>query len=294
MIWCRQFYPAVLAGIFLMFGAPGAVAERNSGYGDPWRPAAAERPTARICFLIKDAAARHGLPPEFFTRLIWKESRFDLRAVSYKGAQGIAQFMPGTAKLRGLADPFDPEQALPASAALLADLRAKFGNLGLAAAAYNSGSQRVAAWLDGKRGLPGETLGYVHSITFRPAKWFRDPGREVEPRPLDEALPFEAACRRLPVMKTRSVLYAGAEWQPWGVQVGGNRRQSVALRQFSRAQRRYSRILSDAEPMLVRARAGLGRKRIWSAQVGAPSRRAANRICARLRAAGGACLVRRN
>jgi len=52
----------------------------------------------------------------FFARLIWKESRFDIKAVSPAGAQGVAQFMPATAKRRGLADPFDPEQAIPASA----------------------------------------------------------------------------------------------------------------------------------------------------------------------------------
>ena len=249
---------------------------------------------AQICHLIRSAAQGHGLPPAFFARLIWKESRFDVRAVSHKGAQGIAQFMPGTAKLRGLADPFDPAQAIPASAALLADLKAQFGNLGLAAAAYNAGEDRVAAWLAGRRGLPGETRGYVHSITFRPAKWFKEPGREVEPRPLDAALPFAPACRKLPVMRTRAVLYQGAEWQPWGVQVAGNRYQSRALTQFNRMQRRFPHILGEAEPMLIARRMGLGRKRLWTAQVGAESRRAANRICARLKAAGGACVVRRN
>jgi hypothetical protein len=271
-----------------------ALMEPSRFHGEPWRPSAAEQPVARICHLIESAAQGHNLPPEFFARLIWKESRFDIKAISYKGAQGIAQFMPTTAKMRGLADPFDPSQAIPASAALLSDLKVQFGNFGLAAAAYNAGEHRVAAWLGGQRGLPGETLAYVHSITFRPAKWFREPGREVEPRPLDEALPFDAACRRLPVMKTRAVFYAGAEWQPWGVQVAGNRYQSAAMRQFARMQRRFPAILGDAEPMIASKRAGLGRKRIWTVQVGAPSRRAALRLCARLRASGAACMVRRN
>ena len=57
-------------------------------------------------------------------------------AVSRAGAQGVAQFMPATAKWRGLADPFDPLEAIAQSAKLLRDLRREFGNLGLAAAAY--------------------------------------------------------------------------------------------------------------------------------------------------------------
>lgn len=249
---------------------------------------------ALVCGLIEAEAEAHGLPPEFFARLIWKESRFDVKAVSPKGARGIAQFMPETAQRRGLADPFDPEQAIPASAAYLAELRSRFGNLGLAAAAYNSGEDRVEAWLGGRSGLPGETLEYVHSITFRPARWFRENGREVEHRSLDEKLTFAEACRRLPVMVTRAVLFDGAEWQPWGVQVAGNRRQSAALRQFARIQARYHWIIGEVEPMVVWGRAGLGRQRLWSVRIGASSRGAASRLCSRLRAAGGACLVRRN
>ena len=73
------------------------------------------------------------------------------RAVSAKGAQGIAQFMPQTADFRGLADPFDPIEALHNSASYLRDLRERFGNLGLAAAGYNAGPGRVSAWLAGRR-----------------------------------------------------------------------------------------------------------------------------------------------
>ena len=106
------------------------------------------------CALIAVSADGAGLPRPFFARLIWKESRFDPRAVSPAGARGIAQFMPATAKRRGLVDPFDPVQALPASAAYLAELRTEFGSLGLAAAAYNSGEDRVRRFLNGKSGLP--------------------------------------------------------------------------------------------------------------------------------------------
>ncbi len=70
-----------------------------------------------MCRLITGAAEGRHIPVGFFTRLIWQESAFRADAASPAGAQGIAQFMPGTAAERGLADPFDPEQAVPASAA---------------------------------------------------------------------------------------------------------------------------------------------------------------------------------
>ena len=89
---------------------------------------------ASICDALAAAAGENDLPVDFFARLIWQESRFDPTAVSRAGAQGVAQFMPATASARGLADPFDPIEAIAHSAKLLRDLRREFGNLGLAAA----------------------------------------------------------------------------------------------------------------------------------------------------------------
>ncbi len=83
-----------------------------------------------LCRLVETSAKARGLPVPFLTRLIWQESSFRTTAISRAGAQGIAQFMPGTAQERGLADPFDPEQAIPAAAHFLSDLRTQFGNLG--------------------------------------------------------------------------------------------------------------------------------------------------------------------
>ncbi|MBV8472544.1 MAG: lytic transglycosylase domain-containing protein, partial [Hyphomicrobiales bacterium] len=70
-----------------------------------------------VCRLIESSAHLQGLPVVFLTRLIWQESSFQPGAVSPAGAQGIAQFMPGTASDRGLANPFDPEEAIPKAAA---------------------------------------------------------------------------------------------------------------------------------------------------------------------------------
>src|SRR5688572_17522147 len=136
---------------------------------EPARAQQGETIDQALCRLIEDAAGAQQMPIAFFTRLIWQESRFRTGATSPKGAQGAAQFMPGTAAERGLADPYDPEQAIPKSAELLADLRQRFGNLGLAAAAYNGGPARVEAWLEGRGSLPGETRNYVTAITGRTA-----------------------------------------------------------------------------------------------------------------------------
>lgn len=133
-----------------------------------------------LCVLIEAAAGMHDLPASFFTRLIWKESGFRISAVSPKGAQGIAQFMPGTAAERGLKDPFDPKQAIPTSAGLLRQLADEFGNLGLAAAAYNSGRRRVSEWLAGQGSLPSETQRYVAAITGRDAADWKTSGAAVD------------------------------------------------------------------------------------------------------------------
>src|SRR5579871_4636882 len=147
-----------------------------------------------ICQAIEQDAAENQLPVEFFARVIWQESRFNARAVSNKGAQGIAQFMPTTADYRGLVDPFDPIEALKNSARYLRDLKARFGNLGLAAAAYNAGPGRVSAWLTSHRPLPGETRNYVAIITG----WTADEwASATPPKTPDTTIPQGVPCTRL-------------------------------------------------------------------------------------------------
>lgn len=149
------------------------------------------------CRVVEEEAKRHALPAAFFARLIWRESLFNPAAVSGRGAQGIAQFMPGTALERGLADPFDPATSLVASAGYLKDLRKRFGNLGLAAAAYNSGPSRVASWLAGKSELPLETENYVLWITGHPAEGWSKAEADLEVLPIADSLSFSMACRKL-------------------------------------------------------------------------------------------------
>ena len=118
-----------------------------------------------LCNALYTSAQDNDLPIAFFANLIWQESRLRADDISKKGAQGIAQFMPETAAETGLDNPFDPMQAIPASARLLRELRLEFGNLGFVAAAYNAGAHRVAEWLQHRNNLPRETRGYVISVT---------------------------------------------------------------------------------------------------------------------------------
>jgi|HubBroStandDraft_6_1064221.scaffolds.fasta_scaffold280012_1 hypothetical protein len=147
-----------------------------------------------LCNTLFDSAQHNDLPVPFFANLIWQESRLRHNAVSPVGAQGIAQFMPRVAAAVGLTDPFDPRQALPASARLLHELRERFRNLGFAAAAYNAGVHRVSEWLLHGGKLPRETQTYVVRITGRSVdEWRKSP-------PGESALRFTRPlpCRELP------------------------------------------------------------------------------------------------
>lgn len=147
-----------------------------------------------LCGTLFTSAEDNGLPVQFFANLIWQESGLQLHTVSRAGALGIAQFMPEVAAEVGLRDPFDPQQALPASARFLRALRQQFDNLGFVAAAYNAGAHRVADWLEHHRALPQETKTYVLRVTGRSAEAWRT-------SPLDDSqLTFVRSlpCRHLP------------------------------------------------------------------------------------------------
>jgi soluble lytic murein transglycosylase-like protein len=150
--------------------ASGWDGEKDPNAVPPKSAAAVETSADAICAALDRSASQNRLPLEFFTRLIWQESRFNPFSVSHAGAQGIAQFIPVTARRVGLLNPFDPIQALTKSAELLRDLLAHFGNLGLAAAAYNAGPKRIEDWLAKRKILPQETEAYVRIITGRSAQ----------------------------------------------------------------------------------------------------------------------------
>ncbi len=246
-----------------------------------------------VCKRIEGAARKWKLPPAFFARLIWRESRFDPNAVSPVGASGIAQFMPGTAKDRKLENPFDPRAAIPASAHFLSDLRNQFGNLGLAAAAYNAGPNRVERWRRGETGLPRETQNFVSGITgAHPRDWIA----ASVPKPdysLNPKLSFQKACRQLPVRRSKPrTRFATARWQPWGAHVTADWSPSKALSHYAALQRKYPSLLAERTPMILRViNYSRGRAPRFEVRVGQSSRKKTEAFCKRLSKAGGPCLV---
>ncbi len=270
-------------------------------------PAALQPPAARaaqtgnpptaddICRTIEQSAAENGLPVEFFARVIWQESRFNAFAVSNKGAQGIAQFMPRTAGARGLLDPFDPIEALHHSAAYLHELMDQFGNLGLAAAGYNAGPGRVSAWLSGKRSLPSETRNYVAIITG----WTVDEWASASPpQKAETTIPQGVPCTRLAnlILAPKEKAHQIATYVPrWGAQLTSNWSESRAWETYRMLQRQYASLIGDREPIVLRARLpGMGAMARTIIRIGDDNRAPLDALCNKLIAAGGACVVLRN
>lgn len=256
------------------------------------QPASGDALRQNICRMIEQAAAAHHLPPSFLTRLIWRESSFHAHAVSPAGAQGVAQFMPGTAAERGLQDPFDPEQAIPKAAEFLAELRARFGNLGLAAAAYNGGPQRVANWLASGGGLPFETEFYVQIVTRRPVDDWR-PGARASAFETAFAEPKTCLETAQKIFVREPQNFAGSTLTaPWGVQLAGSFNKAAALAGFARARAKFSALLGDGAPMVLGRRApGRGFARFWAVRAPAQSRAQAEQLCRAIEKGGGACAV---
>ena len=191
-------------------------------------------------------------------------------------------------------DSFDIEQAIPASAQYLAELRSGFGNLGLAAAAYNAGETRVSRWLSQGGFLPLETEDYVLDVLGEPADAFADRSHQASPRPLDAKLSFGDACRNLRTVLSQTVAMATVPIKPWGVQVAGNFRRAAAIRQWQRLSGRFTGIVGNEAPVVSRIRTPRGRRGIYAVRIGADSRAKADALCAGLRQSGGSCLVMRN
>lgn len=95
--------------------------------------------------MLARAAQRWNVSAALLAAQIYTESNFNPFARSPAGAQGIAQFMPGTARAYGLANPFDAGQAIDAQGHMMRDLLRRFGSVALALAAYNAGPGRVQA-----------------------------------------------------------------------------------------------------------------------------------------------------
>ena len=253
-------------------------------------------PTADdICRALEDDAAENGLPVEFFARVIWQESRFNARAVSHAGARGIAQFMPRTADWHGLVDPFDPIESLRHSASYLRDLRNRFGNLGLAAAGYNAGPGRVSEWLAGHRTLPRETRNYVAIITGWTADEWASPS---PPQTAETTIPQGVPCTRLAnlILAPKEEAQRIATYVPrWGAQLTSNWSESRAWETYRMLQKQFSSLIGDREPIVLHSRLpGMGSATRFIIRIADHDRAYLEKLCARLIAAGGACVVLRN
>jgi soluble lytic murein transglycosylase-like protein len=126
-------------------------------------------PKSKYIAIAQQDAINAGISPVYFVRQINQESGFNPYAVSPAGAEGIAQFEPGTAAGLGI-NPWDPIQALQGAAKLMASYNKKYdGNYAMALAAYNGGSGTVAYavntcganWMNC---LPNETRHYIYVI----------------------------------------------------------------------------------------------------------------------------------
>jgi hypothetical protein len=252
-----------------------------------------------VCLLLESAARANGLPIEFFVRLIWRESRFRPTTVgpstrSGKHALGIAQFMPATAAERNLLDPLNPIEALPKAAEFLKDLRGQFGNLGLAAAAYNAGPGRVRAWMAGAASMPAQTRAYVEAVTGNSVdRWAAGQGLEVNA----ESVSCETLMAKLKQPPTTFLAalqqhVVTGVIQPWGAILGADRSRPEILDRYAALQRRFTAVLAGRDPILLER--GPGSLPRYQVRVGTESRAAANDICKRIHLAGGDCVVLRN
>ncbi len=127
------------------------------------RPASSSTAPENLRPLIEQAAAKYGLPPQLVEAVARRESAFNPRAVSPRGAQGLMQIMPSTQNLLGVTEPFDEGQSLDGGSRYLRMMLDRFGgDTRKALAAYNAGPEAVERY----NGIPpyAETRNYVSRI----------------------------------------------------------------------------------------------------------------------------------
>jgi soluble lytic murein transglycosylase-like protein len=129
------------------------------------RPSAQHPASAEVLMAIREASTRHSISTPLVEAVAWQESRFNQDAISPKGARGVMQLMPGTARNLGV-DPSDTRANIEGGVAYLAQMLSRFeGDLPRALAAYNAGPEAVLHY----GGVPpyAETRAYVRAILSR-------------------------------------------------------------------------------------------------------------------------------
>jgi soluble lytic murein transglycosylase-like protein len=150
---------------------------------------------AKYAALVGKASVDNDVPPQILSALLKQESGFNPNVVSSAGAQGIAQFMPGTAREMGVQNPFDAAQAIPAGAQYLRQQIDRFGgSIPHGLAAYNGGPGRLAQRGNDISRMPDETRNYVANITrmaddpaalppaAQPTQGYAIPGQQSAPQ----------------------------------------------------------------------------------------------------------------
>ena len=177
--------------------------------------------------------------------------------------EGSRRYRPihaGDRQLVGLADPFDPMESLRHSAEYLRELLNRFGNLGLAAAAYNAGPTRVSAWLTSHRPLPGETRNYVALVTG----WTADEwASSSPPEKADTTIPQGVPCTRLAnlILAPKQERQRIAAYIPrWGIQLAAHLSESTAWAIYRDRLKRFGSLIGDREPIVLHKEIpGMGR-----------------------------------
>ncbi|WP_370451264.1 lytic transglycosylase domain-containing protein [Lysobacter sp. N42] len=162
---------------------PGEPAHEGLGRVGPAR-------VDRFAPQFRAAAKKTGVDDAYLRAIAHAESGFDPQAVSPKGARGVMQLMPGTARELGVTDPHSPVQSIDGGARHLRQLIRRYrGDLVLAAAAYNAGAGVVARY----GGVPPyrETRAYVEKVRALYTRYRRALG--LSPRALDGHVPLTAA-----------------------------------------------------------------------------------------------------
>ncbi len=154
-------FPSNTFGWIKVYEKNGIIYITGSGERQFKRPKNAKTIEKKVIYYAK----KYGLPVRIFKELVRAESNFNPKAVSRKGAMGLCQLMPETAKRLGVKDPFDVDENLDAGARLLKELYRKYRNWKLALAAYNAGEGAVEKY----GGVPpyAETKSYVRRILTR-------------------------------------------------------------------------------------------------------------------------------
>lgn len=173
---CAQFCRAEL---YYYRDERGVLHITNIPMGKPWRNWSRYSPRTRYNprregrpreEYFQRAARLYALDPALLKAIAKAESNFDPRAVSSKGALGLMQLMPATAKAYGVRNPFDPEENVLGAAAFLRELFDEFRDIRLVLAAYNAGPEKVRVY----RGVPpyAETRTYIERV-LRFWKYYR-------------------------------------------------------------------------------------------------------------------------